>query len=114
MWPHERSLVKDMQSKPFAVIGVNTNSYKPEKLKEVMDKEKLPWRSFSDPRGEKDEGFLGPVCNHWNLEGTPTLYLIDHKGVIRSKWLGDAGEKAIDEAINTLILAAKRNEKMPK
>ena len=113
MWPHERSLVKEMQSKPFAVIGVNTNTYKPEKLKEVMDKEKLPWRSFADPRGEKDEGFRGPVCEHWNLEGTPTLYLIDHKGVIRYHWLGGPGDKVIDAAIARLLKETEEGDKQP-
>ena len=39
-----------MENKPFAIVAVNTNSYKPDKLKEVMDKEKLNWRSFADPR----------------------------------------------------------------
>ena len=41
-----------MESKPFALIGVNTNGYAVEKLKEVMDKEKLNWRSFAEKRGE--------------------------------------------------------------
>ena len=41
MWPHERSLVKNLDGKPFALIGVNTNGYDSKKLKEVMDKEKL-------------------------------------------------------------------------
>ena len=40
-----------MESKPFALIGVNTNGYAVEKLKEVMDKEKLNWRSFAEKRG---------------------------------------------------------------
>jgi peroxiredoxin len=114
MWPHERSLVKDMESKPFALIGVNTNSYKSGKLKEVMDKEKLSWRSFADPRGETDEGRNGPVCTQWNLEGTPTLFLIDHKGVVRYHWLGSPGEKAIDAAIAKLIKEAEEGEKKEK
>ena len=111
MWPHERSLVKDMDSKPFALIGVNTNSYKPEKLKQVMDKEKLSWRSFADPRDEKEEGNYGHVCNQWNLEGTPSLYVLDHKGVIRYRWLGSPGEKVIDEALAKLLKEAEGGAK---
>src|SRR5262249_7740686 len=45
-WPHERSLVKTLEEKPFALIGVNTNNSEAKKLKEVMDREKLNWRSF--------------------------------------------------------------------
>ena len=72
-----------------------------------MAKEMLPWRSFVDPRGDNPEGFPGRISNQWNLEGTPTLYLIDHQGVIRSKWLGDAGVKVIDEAIAKLVKEAE-------
>jgi hypothetical protein len=81
-----------------------------EKLKTVMDKEKLSWRSFADPRDEKEEGFARPICDHWNLEGTPTMYLLDHKGVIRYKWLGPS-EKAIDAAIAKLLKEAEQDEK---
>jgi hypothetical protein len=73
-----------------------------------MDKEKLNWRSYSDPRGE--EGF-GPIASRWNLVGTPTLYLLDHKGVIRYKWLGSPGEEAIDAALEKLLQGAEGGEK---
>ena len=94
-----------MESKPFALIGVNTNRYTVEKLKEVMDANKLSWRTFSDPPGA--EGAMGPICTQWALEGTPTLFVVDHKGVIRQHWLGSPGEKAIDEALGKLIKEAE-------
>jgi peroxiredoxin len=111
MWPHERSLVKDLDGKPFALIGVNTNAYKPDKLKDVMDKEKLSWRTFADPRGENSEGFQGNICGQWNLEGTPTLYILDHRGVIRHRWLGSPGDKVIEEALVKLIKEAEQEQK---
>jgi hypothetical protein len=100
--------VKDLADKPFALIGVNTNRYKPEKLKDVMDKEKLPWRSFADA-GEGND--MGPISTKFNLEGTPTLFLLDHKGVIRYRWLGGPGEDKIDEAIKALIKEAEADAK---
>ena len=39
----------------------------------------------------------------WNLAGTPTIYLIDHKGVIRHKWVGGAREQVIDHAVEKLV-----------
>jgi hypothetical protein len=100
--------VKNLEDKPFALVGVNTNRYDAKKLKEVMDKEKLNWRSFAD-HGGKDS--LGPICTTWNLVGTPTLYVLDHKGVIRHKWLGSPGEKVIDAAIDKLIKEARTESK---
>jgi peroxiredoxin len=100
MWPHERSLVKRLAGKSFSVIGVNTSETSTADLKKVVEKENLTWRSFSDPR--TTEG-LGPIAKKWNLAGTPTIYLIDHHGVIRHKWLGGAPEKVIDNAVEDLI-----------
>ena len=90
-----------MADKPFAVLAVNANGYSVDELKKVMDKENLTWRSFADPR--KGEGHFGPVCTQWNLSGTPTIYVLDHKGVICHKWIGDPGEKAIDKKLEKLI-----------
>jgi hypothetical protein len=73
-----------------------------------MDKEKLNWRSFAD-HGGKDG--TGPICTQWNLVGTPTVYILDHKGVIRYKWLGSPGEKVIDSAIDRLIKEAEADAK---
>jgi hypothetical protein len=100
--------VKNLESKPFALIGVNTNRYNATKLKEVMDKEKLNWRSFVDDQTDK-EGRSG-ISSKWNLQGTPTLFVLDHKGVIRYKWLGSPGEKAIDEALEKLIQEAQKDK----
>jgi hypothetical protein len=99
-----------MDSKPFALIGVNTNRLTADKLKHVMDKENLSWRTFADPPPEKEGGFFGRICDQWNLEGTPTMYVLDHKGVIRYKWLGPS-EKDIDAAIAKLLKEAEQDEK---
>ena len=45
MYPHERSLVKRLEDKPFALIGVNSDGDK-EALKPVLEKEQITWRSF--------------------------------------------------------------------
>ena len=88
-----------MKEKPFALIGVNGNN-EPKNLKQVMDKEKLNWRSFGDK---------GAINTHWNAPGTPTYYIIDHQGVIRNKWYGHPGEKALDSALEKLIKVAEGN-----
>jgi hypothetical protein len=96
MFPHERSLVKNLASQPFALIGVNTDKDK-DKVKEDNEKEAITWRSFID--GSTN----GPISTAWHVEGFPTLYLLDHKGVIRFKWLGSPGERTIDTAILALL-----------
>jgi hypothetical protein len=93
-----------MADKPFAVLAVNANGYSVDELRKAMDKENLTWRSFADPR--EGGGYFGPICTQWNLSGTPTIFALDHKGVIRHKWIGGPGEKAIDETLEKLIKQA--------
>jgi hypothetical protein len=82
------------------LIGVNTNTPEAKKLKGTMDKEKLNWRSFV---------IQGAINAKWNEPGTPMYYVIDHKGVIRYKWFGSPGERAIDRALEKLIEEAEGN-----
>ena len=88
-----------LKDKPFALIGVNVIAYDAKKLKEVMVKENLNWRSTADPGGV--------IAKTWNSPGTPAYYVIDAKGVIRHKWVGNPGEKAIDTALEKLIQEAE-------
>ena len=97
MYPHERSLVKRLEGKPFALVGVNSDQDKAE-LKKAMKEENITWRSFFD--GGK---IGGPIASRWGVQGWPTLYLIDHKGVVRKKWEGSPGDKVMDGEIEKLI-----------
>ncbi len=94
MYPHERSLVKRLQGRPFALIGINSDKDR-EKLKTTIKEENLTWRSFWDGGTTS-----GPIATAWNVIGWPTVYVIDHKGVIRGKGLnGPALDKVIDQLV---------------
>ena len=82
--PHERSLVKTLEEKPFVLIGVNTNNSEAKKLREVMGREKLNRRSFAVQEA---------ILEQWNNPDTPMHYVIDPRGVIRSKWFGYPARK---------------------
>lgn len=59
-----------------------------------MDKENITWRTFADD---------GTISRKWNSPPTPAFYLLDHQGVIRRKWIGSPGEKAIRSAVSKLL-----------
>ena len=101
-WPRgERSLVKQFAGRPFAIVGVSGDGDR-DKLKEITAKEKIPWRSFWDG------GYEGPIINKWNVVWYPTLYLIDHDGIIVGKWCGvGKGDKLI---VDPKIIAQKVKE----
>ena len=105
MYPHERSLVKRLEGKPFVLLGVNNDTDRAE-LKKVIDKEKITWRSFWEFGSTQDV-----ISNRWEVNAWPTLYLIDAKGVIRHKHVGSPGEKALDEEIDKLITEIEKTAK---
>ncbi len=105
MYPHERSLVKRLADEPFALIGVNSDKDK-EALKQVLVDESITWRSFWNG----PEGTSGPIAAAWNVRGWPTIYVMDHEGVIRYK--GVRGE-AMDKAVDTL-LAEMKSQVLPE
>ena len=99
--------MKNLQGRPFALIGVHVSGLNAKQLKDVMEKERITWRSFVDV----GNAGAGPIATKWNLSATPTFYVIDHQGVIRSKWAGPPGEKVLDAALDKLIKAAEGDGK---
>lgn len=95
MYPHERSLVKQLADKRFALIGVNSDGDL-EKIRETVREKNITWRSFWN--GPKGTG--GPISAAWNVTGWPTIYVIDAEGVIRYK---NVRGPQMDKAIETLF-----------
>jgi hypothetical protein len=95
MYPHERSLVKQLADKPFALIGVNSDP-ELDKIRETVKEQNLSWRSFwNGPQGTG-----GPISAQWNVSGWPTIYILDKDGVIRYK---NVQGRAMDAAITKLL-----------
>jgi len=94
MYPHERSLVKRLADKPFALLGINSDPNRKE-LKKVLKKEQITWRSWWDGGSP-----YGPIARKWSVREWPTIYVLDAKGVIR--YWGIRG-KELDEAVDKLL-----------
>lgn len=95
MYPHERTLVKKLADKPFALIGVNSDKDL-EKIRKTVNEKNISWRSFWN--GE--EGTGGPISKAWNVKGWPTIYILDADGKIHFK--GHGGPE-IDQTIVKLL-----------
>mgnify|MGYP003624435581 FL=1 len=97
MYPHERSLVKRLSGKPFALLGVNSDSDR-DKVKDVIKEKGLTWRSFWN-----GGSINGPISTAWNVRGWPTIYVLDENGVIRFQNVrGEAMDKAVDSLLASL------------
>src|SRR5947209_17163272 len=99
MYPHERSLVKKMEGKPFALIGVNTDQ-EAATVKSAIQSENITWRSFMDG------STTGPISSAWQIRGFPLLYVIDAKGIIRRKFEGAPRGEVLDQLIDELVKEA--------
>jgi len=92
MVPHERSLVKRMQNRPFALLGVNADDNQ-EQARKRVEKDGINWRSFWDGRG-------GQIVKDYRVRYFPTIYVLDGDGVIRYREVrGEAMDRAVDELL---------------
>ena len=85
--------------KPFVIVGVNGDLLTIENFKLIgpdgkvrdgtatvkaaVEKHKMTWRSFRNDKGGLPTNVS--IAREWNVRSWPTLYLIDHRGIIRSK-----------------------------
>ena len=94
MYPHERSLVKRLEGKPFALIGVNSDDSR-DTVKSAIASENLTWRSFWNGGGTD-----GPISQAWSVRSWPSIWVIDAKGIVRFK---NVRGHAMDEAVDQLL-----------
>lgn len=101
MYEHERSLVKRLKDEKFTLLGINSDD-SPEVWEAAAKREGLTWPVMFDG-GSTD----GPIATQWGVRGWPTVYVIDAKGVIRSKGVRGAD---MDEVVDELLAEMKKEE----
>ena len=101
MLPHEKALVKRLEKEPFALVGINSDG-PADKVRKLLADNKITWRQAIDGSTS------GPLATRWNVQGWPTIYVIDAKGVIRYR---DVREDAMDKAVEALLAEAKTAKK---
>jgi peroxiredoxin len=99
MVPHERTMVKRFEGKPFALLGINGDQDR-DTAKRAVREHEINWR---DASAKKE-----PISKTWNVRGWPTGYVIDHNGIIRYKNLrGRELEKAVEQLLQEAEAGAK-------
>lgn len=94
--PHEKEIVERFKGRPFVLIGVNGDSTLAEANKAVAQNT-IPWRSFWNRQDDY-------ISKAWNIEGWPTIYVIDHEGVIQQRLSLDEKE------LEPLVAAAEKKQ----
>ncbi len=103
MYPHERSLVEELEGKPFALIGVNSD--KLARAKKAIAEKKLNWRSFQN----QPEGAETKISSAWSIKGWPTIVILDE--TMKIHYRGHNGHEATEVARKLLAALEAKNEK---
>jgi RNA polymerase sigma factor (sigma-70 family) len=82
MYPHFREIVQQFKGRPFALLSVMADEKREAIHKEIASGE-ITWRCWWEKGGTD-----GPIPRAWNVRGYPTVYILDHEGVIRLKFTG--------------------------
>jgi peroxiredoxin len=92
MIPHEREMVKKLQNKPFAFIGISADHAVAELRKGIADLH-ITWPNIFDGSG-------GPIQRRYGVHYYPNIYVLDAAGVIRFK---DVRGAELDRAVDGLL-----------
>jgi hypothetical protein len=76
------------------LIGINSDPRST--ARRGRERDNVTWRSFWD--GPTTDG---PIARKWNIQGWPTMYLLDAKGVIRHKSIGPM--EVVEEKVAELV-----------
>ncbi len=95
--PHEKALVERFKERPFAFVGVNSDSDR-QKLEATIEKEGITWRSWWD--GGK---IGGPIARRWDVELWPTIVVLDDKGVIGNMHFPHHAHKELSDLVDSLL-----------
>jgi thiol-disulfide isomerase/thioredoxin/tRNA A-37 threonylcarbamoyl transferase component Bud32/tetratricopeptide (TPR) repeat protein len=94
MYPQEKELVKSLKDKPFALVGVNCDDDR-HAICETVRRKELTWRSWYDGGSEG-----GRISRDWHINGYPSIWVLDGKGIIRFK---DVRGPQLDAAVKQLL-----------
>jgi peroxiredoxin len=103
----EQALVKRLAGRPFVLLGVSADGDRVAARK-LAETEGLSWPSWWDAGTAG-----GPIATRWEVEVWPTLFLIDHKGILRHLNAGWPSEKELGEAVDALVREAETAGKSP-
>ena len=92
--PREKALVERMEGRPFAMLGVDTDT-DPETALKAMESEGITWPNWHDG----DPG-AGPITQLYHIQSYPTVYVIDADGKIRSK---KAQGQPLDDLVEEMV-----------
>lgn len=98
----ERSLEEHFRGRSFVILGVNCDADLQTQRK-GQQRDQTNWRSIHDGNGVNME--------RWQVNRTPTLILVDARGMIRYRSLSLPSQKDLEQQIEKLLEEVPTGEK---
>lgn len=95
--PFNRALVKEMEGRPFELLGVNSDTDRIYARKVELT-QKISWRSFWNGGSR-----FGEISTKWAVEKWPVLYVIDANGIVQMRSAGAHNKEEILKLIEKLV-----------
>jgi peroxiredoxin len=103
LYPLEKKWSHELSGRPFAIVGVNSDPSAT--LRAAIEREKFPFRWFSDGSTH------GPISSRWNIETWPTVYVLDRQGTFRMKKIGAGKPDEIKTFVDQLLTEPNQSAK---
>ncbi len=95
-----RELARKMKGRPFVHVSVSADEHKLT-LTAFLEKNRMPWTHWYDGRN-------GKLAQLWDVDVFPTVWVIDHKGIIRRRQVGnDTDSEHFERTVEKLVKAAE-------
>ncbi|MEE9272383.1 MAG: TlpA disulfide reductase family protein [Robiginitomaculum sp.] len=99
-FPHMRELKEKYKNRPFEILGISADNAIAD-VTEFLEDENLPWDLWYSG---KEKG----VVKQWNINGFPTVFLVNHNGVIVSK---NPSDEQLEAMLTGLVYEAEQAKK---
>jgi thiol-disulfide isomerase/thioredoxin len=96
---NEVSLAERMRGRPLVLLGVNYDE-KADAARQAVSRLGISWRSWWD------QGPRGQIALRWGVDSWPTVYVLDHKGVVRYH---QPGRQMLDKVVEHLVAQAEKD-----
>lgn len=91
--PHLKALVERHADRPFAIVGINTDSDKAEYRRKI-EQHGVTWRNaWAGSPG-------GPIPRSWAVDSYPTIFVLDAQHIIRAV---DARGRRLEQVVQQLL-----------
>jgi peroxiredoxin len=99
--PLEQEMVgRKYKDRPFVLFGVAQDSA--ETVKEFQKVFPMPWPNIVDERRL--------LSGQWNVLGFPACVLVDHRGIVRKRWLEGINPQEVWEEVELLVKKAEASQ----